>query len=324
MNEVLIYQFPGSKELVCARGNWIKCDLHQLPEDCFFITSFDKSTVYFFDKTTDLQLSDIKDYVYLQPATTSVIAKEEYLDVCKRFQADFDQFGVKKAILSRVKQVAQGDKELAHIFEDLVRLYSDRAFVYFVSSKHFGSWMGATPEILLSGDENKLKSMSLAGTKKSAEDSWTAKELEEQQLVTDFVKDQILNANPTNFNEFPSETIHTGVVYHLSTRFEFSLNQQGWLGLIQALHPTPAVCGLPREKAYGLIVKHETHNRNLYAGLIGKKSKTNLAVFVNLRCMEITKTDFQLYIGGGITQRSIPENEWDETENKARTLMRVL
>jgi isochorismate synthase len=102
------------------------------------------------------------------------------------------------------------------------------------------------------------------------------------------------------------------------------LKQSNWGELINALHPTPAVCGLPRERALKLIAQHETHNRNFYAGLIGKKSKQELAVFVNLRCMQVTKNDFLLYIGGGITQQSIPENEWNETENKAKTLARVL
>jgi isochorismate synthase len=323
MNEVLIYQFPDSKELVCARGAWVKCDHHQLPEDCFFITSFDKSAVYYFEKTSNLHLSEVQEFIHFKTSTVPALSKEDYLNVCHQFQADFDHIDLKKAILSRVKQVARGDKELVHIFEDLVRLYSERAFVYFVSSVHFGTWIGATPEILLSGDENKLKSMSLAGTKKSAEDVWTAKEQEEQELVTDFVREQILYSNPTHFVEFPAETIHTGAVYHLCTRFEFSLKQRYWGELINVLHPTPAVCGLPREKALKLIAQHERHNRNLYAGLIGKKSKEELAVFVNLRCMQVTKNDFLLYIGGGITQQSIPENEWNETENKANTLMRA-
>jgi isochorismate synthase len=102
------------------------------------------------------------------------------------------------------------------------------------------------------------------------------------------------------------------------------MDQQYWGDLIRSLHPTPAVCGLPREKALQLIEKHETHNRNLYAGLIGYKSKEELNVFVNLRCMQVTENDFLLYVGGGITDQSIPENEWNETENKAKTLMRVL
>lgn len=323
MNDVLTYQFPDSGELVCARGTWVKCDLQQLPEDCFFVTSFDKSAVYYFDKTNDLQLSEVGEFIHLQSSTVPVLSKEEYLDVCHQFQADFDNFGVQKAILSRVKQVQRGEKPLDIVLTDLVALYGDRAFIYLVSSPYFGTWIGATPEILISGDESRLKSMSLAGTKKSASDLWTEKEQEEQQLVTDFVKEQILNSQSTHFTEFPVETIHTGAVYHLCTRFEFSLSQRYWSDLIQALHPTPAVCGLPREKALKLIGKHETHNRNLYAGLIGKKSKEELAVFVNLRCMEVSKNDFLLYIGGGITQRSIPENEWNETENKAKTLMRV-
>lgn len=324
MNQILIYQFPNSQELVCARGTWLKCAFDELPENCFFLTSFDQSAVYYFEKTAHLQLAEIEEFLHLQASTAPVLSKEEYLDVCHQFQADFHRFDIQKAILSRVKQVDRGGKSLKTVFSDLVSHYGERAFIYLVSSPHFGTWIGATPEILISGDAGKLKSMSLAGTKKLEAESWTEKELNEQQLVTDFVKQQILHANPTGFTEFPVETIHTGVVYHLCTRFEFSLDQQYWGDLIRSLHPTPAVCGLPREKALQLIEQHETHNRNLYAGLIGFKSKEELNVFVNLRCMQVTENDFLLYVGGGITNQSIPENEWNETENKAKTLMRVL
>lgn len=323
MNEVLIYQLPGTNNLIGARGNWVNCSLNELPEDCFFLTHFDQSSAYFFDEVGPIDLDDCERLLHFNEGSSSMLSKEEYLKVFRDFQDDFEVEGVQKAILSRIKQVPRGEKTVARVFEDLLGDYGDRAFLYLASSNQFGTWVGATPEVLLSGEGDRLTSMSLAGTKQNSDDVWTDKELEEQQLVTDFIKFQILRADPTNFTEFPVETIFTGAVYHLRTRFEFSLPHQKWMGLLTNLQPTPAVCGLPRENALQLIAKHESHSRKLYAGLIGKKNSDALAVYVNLRCMEVTKDAYHLYIGGGITSRSLAENEWNETENKAKTLMRV-
>jgi len=324
MNDLLLYQLPGSKEVICAKGSWLKSDLNLLPEGCFFVTNFDKSSVYYFEIKENCSLLEIDGLVCLENSTVPILSKDDYLFECDRFKADFERFGITKAILSRVKQVGRGWKSLGNVFTDLVSNYGDRAFVYLVSSNHFGTWMGATPEILIRGDERSLESMSLAGTKLSASTVWTNKEKEEQQLVTDFVKEQILLSNPSNFIESPVETVSTGAVYHLCTRFSFSLSQLHWGVLMNSLHPTPAVCGLPRDQALSLIAKHEKHNRGLYTGLIGYKGSERLDVFVNLRCMEVRDTNFLLHIGGGITKRSVPEKEWEETENKANTLVRVL
>ncbi len=94
---------------------------------------------------------------------------------------------------------------------------------------------------------------------------------------------------------------------------------------ISALHPTPAVCGLPKERALELIYKTEMHNREYYAGYCGPinyQGKTDL--FVNLRCMKILPDKLALYIGGGLTAKSDPEKEWEETVLKANTLLSVI
>lgn len=324
MNEVLICQLPDSNNLLGAHGRWVKCSLNELPENCFFLTHFDQSSAYFFDEIGPIDMEECERLLHFNDGSSSMLSKEEYLKVFHDFQDDFEAKGVQKAILSRIKSVARGEKSLLRVFEDLLDAYGERAFVYLVSSPQFGTWMGATPEVLLSGNEERLNSMSLAGTKRLADDVWTEKEIEEQQLVTDFVRAQILESIPNTFREFPVETIFTGAVYHLRTRFEFSLAQKHWMELLLRLHPTPAVCGLPRENALKLIAQHEPHSRNLYTGLIGKRTSNGLSIYVNLRCMEVTKETYNIYVGGGITPRSLSENEWFETENKAKTLERII
>jgi len=94
---------------------------------------------------------------------------------------------------------------------------------------------------------------------------------------------------------------------------------------VAELHPTPAVCGLPKNLADDFIKENEKHDRKYYSGYLGPwKLNQEVNLFVNLRCMEITCDQFVLYAGGGITSKSIPEREWEETIQKAKTLLDVI
>ena len=97
------------------------------------------------------------------------------------------------------------------------------------------------------------------------------------------------------------------------------------------MHPTAAVCGLPKETAKEFILKNERYKREYYSGFLGefnidlvsfKNIQTDL--FVNLRCMKITKDKAQLFIGCGITKDSIPEDEYKETVYKSMTMKKII
>ena len=95
--------------------------------------------------------------------------------------------------------------------------------------------------------------------------------------------------------------------------------------LINALHPTSAVCGMPLEAARNFILESEKYNRKYYSGFLGEykmQEQTNL--FVNLRCCEIESQKTILYVGCGITKDSQTDKEFIETENKAKTILSVL
>jgi isochorismate synthase len=116
-------------------------------------------------------------------------------------------------------------------------------------------------------------------------------------------------------------------VAHLSTIFRFSAKKLASnLGdFIAALHPTPAVCGYPKTKAARFILKKEKHDRRYYTGYLGPwRLNGEVGLYVNLRCMEIDPQQYTLYSGVGITARSVPENEWKETNNKAGTLLSAI
>ena len=95
--------------------------------------------------------------------------------------------------------------------------------------------------------------------------------------------------------------------------------------ILQELHPTPAVCGLPKEEAYHFILNNEGYNRAYYTGIIGwldPQGETTL--YVNLRCMNITDKTATFYAGGGILPSSTVETEWEETQQKMNTMRNIL
>lgn len=230
--------------------------------------------------------------------------------------------GLSKAIFSRVKH-ASVKVEPKMAFEALCKKYPT-AFVYLISSKLFGTWIGATPETLISCNREVGQTVSLAGTLRADDPTnWGEKERFEQQYVTDFIHGKLVDLGVLEIKMTGPTNRIAGPVKHLETQFQFSMNGQTPQHVAAQLHPTPAVSGMPQAEALKLIESIETHNRELYAGCIGILGEQT-DVFVNLRCAQIIGNDYFLYLGGGFTKDSIVEKEWQETENKSRTLLDVL
>ena len=95
--------------------------------------------------------------------------------------------------------------------------------------------------------------------------------------------------------------------------------------LLDVLHPTPAVCGLPKREAFNFILDNERVSRQYYSGFMGPllmNDSTHL--YVSLRCMHICDHQYQLYAGGGLLPDSVEEQEWQETEAKMETMRNLL
>ncbi|PWH86652.1 chorismate-binding protein [Brumimicrobium oceani] len=320
----LAYQLPN-EELKIYKGIWVESDLERLPEHCFFITDFTKKKVFYFEENETTDSFSNADLVFNKEDSVFVANEKAYLNGLQYFIDGFEMFGIQKAIFSRIKLVDREQIiEMETVFHRLAKTYKNQALVYLVSDEKFGTWMGATPETLLSGTENAMNSMALAGTKRSEKTAWTKKEIDEQQYVVDFVKDKINEQSPENLVISEARTVKKGAVYHLQTDYQFKLERQKWNTLIQSLHPTPAVCGTPSDLAKDYILSNEPHDRDFYTGLIGLKSQKELAVYVNLRCMQVLEEHFALYVGGGITLSSDIAKELQETEDKSETLLSVI
>ena len=260
-------------------------------------------------------------------------AKENHVKLVEKTIEEIKKNNLKKVVISRTELVKISDFNLAVIYQKLLQNYKN-AFVYVWFHPKVGLWLGATPETLLEIKNSVFTTMSLAGTQvyKDAENIvWKSKELNEQQLVTDFIENQ-LSGISSNLKIDKTETVKAGSLLHLKTKITGILNGKSTLKtLVRALHPTPAVCGMPREKSKKFILENENYKRSFYTGFLGElnfQSATlkiqSSSLFVNLRCMNINKNNASIFIGGGITKDSNAAKEWEETVSKSNVMKHVL
>jgi isochorismate synthase len=158
---------------------------------------------------------------------------------------------------------------------------------------------------------------------------WTQKEIEEQALVGRYIISCFKKIRVREYVEEGPKTVVAGSLMHLCSDYTVDTKAINFpeLGtvMLELLHPTSAVCGMPKMAALEFIQNHETYDREFYSGFLGPvnvENETNL--FVNLRCMKIQNGTATLYAGGGITEDSVPEKEWQETELKCQTMLAVL
>ena len=219
-------------------------------------------------------------------------------------------------------------------FNRLEKAYPD-AFVSLVSILGKGTWMCATPELLIESSSVHFRTVSVAGTqpfpldKDLSEAAWNQKEIEEQAMVSRYIVEQFKTIRLREFIETGPRSVRAGNMIHLKTEYTVDLNEVHFpeLGtvMLHLLHPTSAVCGMPKFSALRFIAANEHLNREFYSGFLGPVNMDGVSrLYVNLRCMQILRTRAVLYAGSGITHDSVPEKEWDETALKCQTLLGVM
>ncbi len=262
--------------------------------------------------------------------------EENFISAVRKAIQSIDYQYFKKVVLSRKKiETLPNDFDIAQTFEKLCQAYP-HAFVSLISIPEVGVWLGASPEILVSLDENAVfQTVALAGTQHKTPEMdirqarWAQKEIEEQAFVSRYIINCFKKIRLREFEELGPKTISAGNLVHLKTVFEVDTKAVNFPELAtvmtKLLHPTSAVCGMPKNEALNFIVQHEKYDRELYSGFLGAVNIQNQTkLFVNLRCMQITENQGIFYAGAGITQDSIPEKEWQETELKCQTLLNII
>jgi isochorismate synthase len=275
---------------------------------------------------SDIEITtlDSDDYIFANDTNTSLpheITKDEYLLQCSAIIEKIKLAKAEKVVLSRVK-IQETRLNAVDVFKKLLENYSQAmVFMYSLGAE---IWLGASPETLLEVDAKNYKTMALAGSKAvRSSRKWTKKEIDEQAYVEAYIED-ILEKRKLTFHKTGPDTIEAGPVSHLKSEYFGELKDNDILGLLNDLHPTPAVCGIPLKNALEIIDQTEGHERLFYAGYIGPFTHHQASIFVNLRSAMFVKQKMYLFLGGGITIDSNPEEEWEETELKAETMLSIL
>ncbi|MFT4881876.1 MAG: menaquinone-specific isochorismate synthase [Natronomonas sp.] len=225
-----------------------------------------------------------------------------------------------------------GDLDVVDTLDRLSDTYPG-CFRFLVEPGRGGSFFGATPERLVSLEGRTVQTEALAGStgrgETPAEDQWLASELQdsekdvhEHELVADAVRDQLAPL---------AASIRTGTrtvrqletVQHLRTPIQATLNRdEHVLSLVEALHPTPAVGGLPPDAALRTIRETEGFNRGWYAAPVGWFDAAGDGAFgVAIRSALARGDTATLFAGAGIVADSDPDSEWDELQLKYRPVM---
>ena len=238
----------------------------------------------------------------------------------------------RKIVLARCADEKKGEKvEPMDLFYRACALYP-RMFIALVETEKSGCWLTATPEILLDGEGQDWRTIALAGTMKLEGDQlngegetlrWSTKNIQEQRIVATYIT-ECLEQFTGDFREEGPRTVRAANLVHLRSDFTFKLENQDHIGdLLQTLHPTPAVCGLPKREAFQFITRNEHSPRRYYSGFMGPLGQQT-HLYVSLRCMNIERNVCHLYAGGGLLKDSTEEQEWTETEAKMETMRRLL
>jgi isochorismate synthase len=335
----VVYCKPNSDKIIAIFQNDNSLNLlDETQESGFAFVSFDNKKRYLIPDSISgiyFEKNEISDFIVsnINQVATDLDAKKSFENLVKNGVEAIQKNQFEKVVLSRKEVVEITDFDFELTFKKLLHNYAS-AFKYCFYHPNIGFWMGATPEQFLKINENKLKTVALAGTQlfdENKEIIWQEKEIQEQKIVTDYIVSN-LNVFTNEVSISESYTIQAGTLAHIKTDVEAVISYKNDIEkIINSLHPTPAVCGFPKQKAKEFIIENEGYDREFYAGFLGEWKKDFQSfqqhqsdLFVNLRCMKINKNKAELFVGCGITKDSIAENEFLETVNKSMTIRKVL
>jgi isochorismate synthase len=258
-------------------------------------------------------------------------AKNEFISMVENARNEISKGALHKVVPARVKKIAlEDDFDPIHAILNLCKAYPN-AFINFFHLPNLGTWIGASPEILIATKGDEFHTMSLAGTQKASGEnplktaSWTQKEIEEQALVSRYIVDCFKKIRLREYLESGPKTVLAGNLLHLRSDFKVNMEATNFpqLGsvMLQLLHPTSAVCGMPRQEALDFLRKNEPFDRSFYAGFLGPVNvDQETSIYVNLRTARLLDKKAILYAGAGVTEDSNPEKEWEETEIKCEII----
>lgn len=209
------------------------------------------------------------------------------------------------------------------------------SFVFCAQLDAEESFLGASPERLFKCDQGHLFSEALAGTRprgvNEMQDRFfcqellkSAKDVKEFEYVQTYLKNT-LSPFCTSLHFTPMAIHATSHVQHLYSQCSGALKPHiDDMQILSALHPTPALCGTPTDRAHQLIQELEPFDREFFGGCLGWRAPEASEWIVGIRSCHLKGKTATLFSGAGIVEGSEPDKEWEELNHKLRLYDRIL
>lgn len=250
---------------------------------------------------------------------------------------NFRHSDIRKAVLSGVRELQFAESvDIDSLFASLCA-QNPTGYQFRIGLPEGGELIGVSPELLVRKEGDRVISNPLAGSARRMPDpvqdktvadalAQSEKDQYEHRLVIDEVNRVLAPlCAELDVPKHPS-LITTSALWHLSTLIEGRLSDPSLnaLQLACQLHPTPAVCGLPTNKARQLIRLVENFDRGLFTGVVGWcDAKGNGEWAVTIRCGTVNGNIVRLFAGAGIVEASQPASEWAEIQTKLGTMLKA-
>jgi len=254
-------------------------------------------------------------------------------DISKKALAYLKKGDLDKLVLSRAYSFNLDSQiNWDSLLQKLYNRFPD-CYLFFIK-KNSSTFFGSSPEMFLKVSNKIAEVESVAGSAARGEETESDYELEkflqsseknrqEHLFVSDFIT-SILIKYSDNVRVIEEKQIRKlDNIQHLITKISAGLNsKENIFELIDSLFPTPAVCGVPKEKAINLIRKLEAHDRGLYSGLVGLFDfEGNCELAVSIRSAIVKDNQITAFAGAGIVVDSDPQEEFLETDLKLNTIL---
>lgn len=337
---MIICKMPDRQDAITIKYNNVRTYnlLSDLPEDAagFIVSPFDANDAFpvFLFEGLEIETFDYSKYLTVSP-------REKEMEVCADFTIYERAFNVVKEAINTHKAdkivLSRSARTLTPV-DNVLALFSracksnPHCYVSLIEIPGHDTWLIATPELLYKAKGHEGKTTALAGTMPWADIAnglhWSEKNKQEQQVVVSYIENRLAD----NRIKFQKESLHytrAGEIVHLQT--DFIIHNSDCVSdvrVIKALHPTPAVAGIPLQIARETIKEAEGENfRQYYAGFCGflRHPGYDTECYVSLRLAHITSDNTAtLYAGGGIMPQSVIADEWKETSLKLNTITSLL
>ena len=265
---------------------------------------------------------------------THLPARPEWLSLVSQATDAIARGEFEKVVLARATDLQFDQRVTAIALMAASRRINHNCYHFCMMFDAQNAFMGSSPERLWRRRGKRLRTEALAGTVASHADDAQSHRLGEWLLNDDknqrenmlVVEDicQRLQHHTQALEVLPAQIVRLRKVQHLRRCIWTELKTADDEQCLRLLQPTAAVAGLPRDPARAFIQRKEPFEREWYAGSAGYLSPEQSEFCVTLRCARVSDNAVRLYAGAGIVSGSVPEEEWQEIENKAAGLRTLL